>query len=250
MIPLPGPYLLANGVHTYYEVQGQGPPVLLLHGGLDTIEPFRKSLLPALARAHRVVLPERRGHGRTGDLPGPITYDLMTADTIAFIEALPLEQCHIVGWSDGAIIAMLIAIRRPELVDRLVLISANYEPEGLRPELRTAIGGWTADTFSHRMAAAYCRLSPDGPEHLPIVVDKMKRLFLDEPRLSPADLGRIAVPTLVLAGDDDVVEPEHTLRLFRALPQARLAIVPGGSHELPLDQPEAVTALILDFLDG
>lgn len=83
MIPLPGPYLLANGVHTYFEVQGQGPPVLLLHGGLDTIEPFRESLLPALARDNRVVLPERRGHGRTGDLPGPITHDLMAVDTIA-----------------------------------------------------------------------------------------------------------------------------------------------------------------------
>ena len=168
MIPLLGPYLLANGVHTYFEVQGQGPPVLLLHGGLDTIEPFRESLLPALARDHRVILPERRGHGRTGDLPGPITYDLMTADTTTFTEALRLERCHIVGWSDGAI----IAIRRPELVHRFVLISANYEPEGLRPELRAAIAGWTADTFSHRMAAAYRVLSPDGPEHLPIVLGK------------------------------------------------------------------------------
>ncbi|MSQ62099.1 MAG: alpha/beta hydrolase [Dehalococcoidia bacterium] len=251
-MPPHGPYLLVNGLRTYYEVHGRGTPVLLLHGGLDTIEPFRAAFLPALARAHRVVLPERRGHGRTADLPGPITYDLMMADTIAFMEALlpELRRCDIVGWSDGAIIAMLVAIRRPELVNRLVLISANYEPEGLRAELRAAIPGWTADTFSDRMPAAYRRLSPDGPEHLPIVLEKMKRLFLQEPRLTLADLDRIVAPTLVMAGDDDLVESDHTLRLSRALRQARLAIVPGGSHELPLDQPEAVTALILDFLDG
>lgn len=243
---------MANDVDTYYETHGNGLTLLLLHGGLDTIEAFRPHIA-ALSPRYRLALPERRGHGRTADQPGPITYDLMAEDTIAFMEALALGRCHVAGWSDGAIVAMIVAMRRPDLVDRLVLISANYDAGGMRPEFAECAEyarAMTPEAFEPRLVEVYGRLSPDGPQHFPIVLARMQRLFLEEPKLREADLARIAAPTLVMAADRDLVDLDHTLRLFRAQPDAQLAIVPGTTHEGPIEKPELVCRLIEDFLDG
>ena len=244
-----GAYIDAGGVNTYYESHGEGEPLLLLHGGLCTIETFFGQT-PELAKGYRVILPERRGHGRTADVDGPITYDAMAADTIAFMEALGIESAHLVGYSDGAIVALLVAMRRPDLVRKFVSIGANFDCDGLTAEGRAFVESMQPDTFIPMLVDMYKKASPDGPEHWPVVFEKIRRMFLNEPKISPAELGSIKAPTLVMAADRDLMTPEHTLALFQAIAGAQLCVVPGATHALLFEKPAAVNAAVLGFLGG
>jgi len=235
-------YVDVAGVHTWYAEHGTGDPLVLLHGGLTDASEFGANI-PALAQRFRVLTPERRGHGHTPDVPGPISYDLMAADTAAFLDELKVGPAHLVGHSDGANVALLVALSRPDLVDRLVLISGNFRYDGLAAELDLSELG--ANDF---LAQAYGQVSPDGQDHFPVVAAKILRMATTEPALTPADLGRVAARTLVMAGDDDMIAAEHTLELYRGIPDSELAIVPGTSHALIIEKPELCDRIILDFL--
>ena len=243
----PGRYLKAGGVRTYIEEHGEGEPLLLLHGGFETVDmlPF---LTQHLAKQWRVIAPERRGHGRTADQPGPTTYEVMARDTLAVMDALGVEAADIVGYSDGANIGMLLALAAPERVRRLVLVSGNFHADGMTEAFRRGLRLARADSFEPQFAEAYRALSPDGADHWPVVFEKLQRMMLEEPRLRAADLERIEAPTLVLAGDRDYVDVRHTLALLEAIAGARLCIVPGGSHGLLTEQPALTTRVLLDFL--
>ncbi len=238
-------YLEAGGVRTWYAEHGAatGSPLLLLHGAFTDASEFGATT-PALASRFRVLTPERRGHGHTPDVPGPISYDLMAADTAAFIDRLQLGRCHLVGHSDGANVALLVAMSRPDLVDRLILISGNFHYDGVIAGLDfdelIAPGGF--------LSAAYGQVSPDGPDHFPVVAAKIVRMVTTEPTLSPGDLAKVAARTLVMVGDDDAVTAEHTLQLYRGIPDAELAVVPGTSHALIIEKPELCNRIMLDFL--
>jgi pimeloyl-ACP methyl ester carboxylesterase len=238
------PYVDAGGVATWYAEHGRpdGPPVVLLHGALSDASSFGATV-PALVEAFRVLTPERRGHGHTADVDGPITYRAMAEDTVAFLEAVVPGPARLVGHSDGANVALLVALARPDLVERMVLISANYRPEGVERAL--SIAELAAEPF---VVDAYAERSPDGRDHFPVVVAKIVRMIDEEPDLTEDDLRRVAVRTLVMVGDDDVIVPEHTLSLFRSVPDAELAVVPGTSHVLTLEKPAIVNALLVDFL--
>jgi pimeloyl-ACP methyl ester carboxylesterase len=242
-----GEYVDVGGVRTYYEVAGAGDPLVLLHGGLCTVETFGAQT-PALAEHYRVYVPERRGHGRTPDVEGPITYENMAQDTIALMEALSIASAHLVGWSDGALVGLLVALRRPELVRKLVLIGQNVNAEGARPEQIALLESMTQETFSPMLQQMYGSVSPDGPDHFGVVFDKMKRLWGRDPGIALGELERVTAPTLVLLGDDDLPSIEHAAAMQRALPNSQLGVVPGTSHALPLEKPEVVNRLILDFL--
>ena len=243
-----GEYIETGRVHTYYEVNGSGDPLILLHGGMCTAETF-DGQTPALAEHYRVYVPERRAHGRTADVPGPITYEIMAQDTIAFIEAVGIERAHLVGWSDGALVGLLVALWRPELVGKLVLMAQSVNWEGMRPELASFAGHMTKEMVPPDLKQAYEALSPDGPDHLNAVLDKVLRLWNTDPAFSLSDLERVAAPALVLAADDDVtVSIEHAAAMQRALPDSQLAVVPGASHAVPMEKPRLVNRLVLDFL--
>ena len=243
-----GDYIDIGRVHTYYEVNGSGDPLILLHGGMCSAETF-DGQTPALAEHFRVYLPERRAHGRTADVPGPITYEIMAQDTIAFIEALGIERAHLVGWSDGALVGLLVALWRPELVGKLVLMAQSVNWEGVRPGLASFVGHMTKEMVPPHLSQAYEALSPDGPDHLDAVLDKVLALWNTDPAFPVSDLERVAVPALVLAADDDItLSIEHAAAMQRALPDSQLAVVPGASHAVPMEKPELVNRLILDFL--
>jgi pimeloyl-ACP methyl ester carboxylesterase len=216
-----------------------------LHGGLETVD-MLPHLTDALARHWRVIAPERRAHGRTPDADGPITYEVMAADTLAVADECGVGSAHIVGYSDGANIAMLLGIAHPERVLRLVLIGGNFHYTGLTPTFREELRSARAETYEPRLRDAYSRLSPDGAEHWPAVFEKVRRMWLDEPTLTPDDLAQIRVPTLVLSGDNDAVSAEHTAALANAIPGARLEILTGNTSGLLSEQP-ALT-VIADFL--
>jgi pimeloyl-ACP methyl ester carboxylesterase len=234
-------YLQLGEVRTWFDVCGEGDPLVLLHGGFSDARNFASNV-DALAERFRVYLPERRGHGHTADVAGPITFEAMAQDTIAFLETVVGGPARIVGHSDGAIVTLLVGLHRPDLVERMVSISGNFHFDGLVP------GAIDAEQAAHFVASSYAEVSPDGADHLPEFTAKMARLWTEEPTLTVDDLARITPRTLVMASDDDVATLEHTLDLYRSLPDAELAIVPGTSHVLILEKPDLCNRILLDFL--
>jgi pimeloyl-ACP methyl ester carboxylesterase len=241
-----GEYANAGGVRTYYEVYGEGEPLVLLHGGLATAESWSMQV-PILAERYRVYVPERRGHGRTPDLAGPITYEVMAADTAAFLDAAGTGAAHLVGWSDGAVVGMLVALRRPELVRKLVVIGQYFNFDGQVPAFAAIIDNWGSDP-PEALHEVYDQVSPDGPEHFPVVLEKILRMWREEPDIALSELAGVRTATLVMQGDDDIVKVEHSAALATTLPDAQLAVVPGTSHMAPLEKPDLVNRIILDFL--
>jgi pimeloyl-ACP methyl ester carboxylesterase len=157
---------------------------------------------------------------------------------------------HLVGWSGGGTVALIVAALRPDLASKVVAISASLDKSAAGPESVEGLNSMTADgPEAAFMRAMYEAASPDGPAHWPVVFEKIKRMILDhEPPITPDDLGRITAPTLVVAADDDLIRLEHTIELYRGIRNAQLAIVPGTSHMLVMEKPRVMTDLVLDFL--
>jgi pimeloyl-ACP methyl ester carboxylesterase len=243
-------YLPIGNSRVYYEASGAGEPLLLLHGGFGTVEDFA-SQTPELAKHFRVVAFERPGHGHTADNAEPFSFETMAAYTVDVIEALKLGATNLVGWSDGAIIALLVAISRPDLVKRLISVSGLFDTEAQSPEDLNWIRSLTPESFRKNMTALvkrYDKISPDGPAHFPVVFEKTKRLWLNEPNIAKEELAKISAPTMVMAGDRDAIPIEHTLEMFRSIKRAQLCIIPGTTHFLMSQKPDIVNRAILDFL--
>ena len=214
-------------------------PLLLLHGGrtsTTTMLPVGNLLDPK----YRVSAFDRRGHGRTADSPEPFHYHTMADETIAVLEAIG-GPSHIVGWSDGGNIGLIVAMRRPDLVKRLVVIGSNFHHDGFS-------GGSVTDDVRKTLFADYVDCSPDGPDHWGVVGEKTGTMWGSEPTLEIADLSTISVPVLVLVGDDDMIKLSHTVALYENIAGAQLAVVPGASHAVVLEYPEKVAKIVDDFL--
>jgi len=244
-----GNFVDLNGVRTYYEVHGSGDPVILLHGGMCTAESW-DAQTSALAEQHEVYVPERFGHGRTPDIQGPITYENMAGHTIAFMEAVGLDSAHVAGWSDGALVGLLVAMRRPSLVRKLVLIDQFVTLDGATSWYRPFVTSMTADKAPPAMAERYASLSPDGPGHFPVVFEKLHRIWAADTGVEVADLAHVSAATLILAADGGAITLEHAADLRRALPAVQVAIVPGATHGLCIEKPHIVNKLMTDFLSG
>jgi pimeloyl-ACP methyl ester carboxylesterase len=240
-------YVDVDGLATWHEVHGSGRPVVLLHGAFGGAASWSFQVPALVGAGYRVYVPERRGHAHTPDVEGPLTYGVMADDTAAYLDRVVGGPAHLVGWSDGAVVALLVGQRRPELVDRLVLIGQWYNSSGkgggdLLDQL--SAGGGQLMAF---LRAEYDRVSPDGPEHFPVVYDKTVRMVTTEPELDLGSLATVAAPTLVLQGDRDEVTLEHSAAVAAALPHGRLAVLPG-THALPVENPRVVNALLAWFL--
>jgi pimeloyl-ACP methyl ester carboxylesterase len=237
-------YVQLGDVRTWYERYGDGDALVLLHPGGAGVD--ARALAPnvgALAERFCVYTPERRGHGRTLDVEGPISFDAMAHDTIAFIERVVGGQAHLVGSSDGATVALLAALRRPELVRRLVFVAGVFHRDGWVPE---AIDPDNAPPeFLRRL---YGEISPDGVNHYPVVVAKLAEMHQKEPTLAAHHLRAVTSRTLVMVGDDDEVTLEHAIDMYRAIPDAELIVVPGTSHGLLVEKPALCNQVIVEFL--
>jgi pimeloyl-ACP methyl ester carboxylesterase len=229
-------------VQTWYAEHGAGDPLVLLHPGGADARAWGPNL-DALTGHFHVFTPERRGHGRTPDVEGPITYELMAQDTIAFLEEVVGGPAHLVGCSAGSIVGLLVALRRPDLARRVVLICGVFHHEGWAPGVVD-----TDEELPEILARGYAELSPDGPDHYPVVAAKLQRLNREEPTLTASDLSGATSRTLVMIGDDDEVTLEHAIAMYRGLPDAELAVVPGTSHGLLHEKPALCNTMIVDFL--
>jgi pimeloyl-ACP methyl ester carboxylesterase len=236
-----GSYVETGDVNTWYDEFGAGPPLVLLHPGLVDSRALA-DMVPWFADQHRVFTPERRGHGRTADAVGPLTFEQMGRDTVAFVEAVVGEPVRLCGVSDGAMVAIQVAATRPDLVERVACVSGPFHLRGWLPE---AID--PANEPPEFFVEGYGELSPDGIEHFPVVVEKLAQAHLEGPTLTPSDLARVTARALVMLGDDDEVTLEHALEFYRALPTGELAVVPGTSHALVVEKPELCRRILVDF---
>jgi pimeloyl-ACP methyl ester carboxylesterase len=235
-----------NGHPTWARLpKGKGPTVLLLHGGMSSSASLLKSIGPSLATRYRITAFDRRGHGRTGDTDEPFSYEAMTAETIAFIEYLG-RRVHVIGHSDGGNVALFVAMRRPDLLRRVVVIGANYHHDGLLP---VTFFDTASDGFAE-WALRYGENSPDGSAHARVVEEKTRIMTLTQPTLTVADLATIPVPVLVMAGDDDVATLSHTCSMYEAIPKGELAIVPGTSHMLLKERTDECVRVVRHFISS
>lgn len=240
-------YADVNGVHMYYEVHGQGRPILLLHGGVGG-QSLWPATIAALAKDHQVIAPEQMGHGHTADLPSrEFSYAQMAADTVALLERLQVPQVDVVGLSDGGILGFLLAIDHPRLVRRLVASGANVDQEGYPPP---KTGEIKPEDLPRFFQEEYERVSPDGPQHYPVFLNRLAKMWRSYPYLERSRLKEIRCPTLIVAGDQDFIPQAQTLHIAKEIPGAQLMIVPGAGHGTFRQRPALMNLALLEFLDA
>jgi pimeloyl-ACP methyl ester carboxylesterase len=248
-----------SSLRLYHEIHGTGRPLVLLHGALSTIETSFGAVLPLFAKNRRVLAVEQQAHGHTADLDRPLSYEQMAEDTAALLRGLEIEATDIFGYSMGAGVALEIAIRYPEMVRKLVLASLTVNAYGFYPGTQELIDSVDpADLDGSSFQAAYAEVAPDprGWRGLVAKVNALDRGFVGWP---PEAIAAIEAPTLVIAGDSDIVTPEHAVELFRlrgggvdgdaaGLPDSELAILPGTTHLTIVDRPEWLSSMVERFL--
>ena len=247
--PLPQPrqsgMAPVNGIRMYYALYGSGPPVLLIHGGLGhgDIWGFQ---VPALSKDHTVIVADSRGHGRSTRTDQPFSYAQMADDYLALLDYLKIDQVALVGWSDGGIIGLDIAIRHPERLSRLFAFAANYTTDGGRD----VAGNSTFNAYIERAGKDYVSLSPT-PNEFDAFVKQISRMWATEPNYSKEQLRSIRVPTTIFDGDhDEAIKPEHTREIAALIPGARLVIMKDASHFAMWQQPDKFNAAVRNFLAG
>ena len=220
------PYLTVNGIEMYYEVHGDGPPLLLLHGGSGSIP---EKWIPLFTPHFRVIAPEQMGHGGTADLVDrPFHYHEMAEDTVELMRQLSVGAALVVGYSDGGIIGIDMAIHHPERLTKLAVTGANAHFDGYTAE--NLEWARSFDPASQPVSDDYARLSPDGREHWPVVLERLKTMWAAEPTFTTEELQSIQTPTLLIVGDRDIVTPEHAVEMYRTIPGAQLCVVANAGH--------------------
>ena len=241
-----GSYATVNGLKMYYEVHGTGRPLVLLHGAFGWATAY-----PALAKGRQLIAVELQGHGHTADIDRFLTFEQMADDTAALLRHLQIKQADFFGYSMGGSVALAVAIRHPTLVGRVAIngsvfgkIEEAYEPAAFQEFKRMS-----ADFAPPPLKSHYDKVAPD-PKQWPVLVAKVKKMGLEFKGFAREDLRSIKAPVLIAQGDHDLVRVEHAAEMFRLIPNAKLAVLPGGDHFTIWTSPEKLFAPITDFLNA
>jgi pimeloyl-ACP methyl ester carboxylesterase len=245
-------YAPVNGLQLYYEIHGAPkpgqPPLVLLHGGGDTIGTSFGAILPALAQQRQVIAFEQQGYGHTADIvERPFSFEQSADDTAALLEHLGVEKADLFGFSNGGTIALQVAIRHPRVVRKLVLASALFKRDGAYPWLWEAMASASLENMPPELKEEYLKVAPH-PENLRLFHDKAAQRMREFKDIPADAMRRITAPALVIVGDADVIRPEHAVETFRLLPDARLAVLPGTDH-MNVTRAEWLAPAISAFLD-
>jgi pimeloyl-ACP methyl ester carboxylesterase len=239
------PYLDLPQGPVWYEEQGSGDPLILLHGGAVDSRFFEHNVGP-LGERFRVIATDLWGHGRTADREGPFSLESFSTDVAVLIEQVAGGSAHVLGHSIGAAVALHLTLRRPELVKQLIEISGGFDIEA-DPQTGMDIDQMVDGTVRF-LGSSYGAVSPDGEEHFAVVTRKDFELSSREPKFTTEQISAITHRTLVMVADDDITPISHQIDFYKALPNGELAVVPGTSHFLLQEKPALCNAIILDFL--
>lgn len=252
--PVRSGYAPVNGLQIYFEIHGaanpERPPLVLLHGGGDTIRTSFSDILPELARGRQIIAFEQQGYGHTADIADrPFSFEQSADDTAALLDHLRIEKADLFGFSNGGTIALQVAIRHPKVVRKLVLASALSRRDGAYPWLWEAMAKARLENMPKELQEEYLKVAPH-PENLRMFHDKAAQRMRDFKDIQADALRDITAPALVIVGDADVIRPEHAVEMFRALPQAQLAVLPGTDHMKVTARTEWLVPMISAFLDA
>lgn len=250
-------YAEVNGLKMYYEIQGKGSPVVVLHGAYMNTG-LMKPIIDGLAKSHQVIAVDFQGHGRTADIDRPITYQNLADDVSALMSKINVPNADIFGYSLGAGVALQVAIRHPERVHRLVSASGSFKASGMYPEMLAGMDKMTVDMMKGSpWEKEYLKVAPNKND-FPKLFEKLKALDTSPQNWSEDDIRKIKSLVLVISGDSDIVRPEHSVEIFRlrgggpskdfmSASTNQLAIIPGASHLGVLERSDLVVPMALRF---
>jgi len=237
-------YAPVNGIKMYYAIYGQGEPILLIHGGLANSDYWANQVL-ALSKTHEVIVADSRGHGRSTRTAEPIGYDLMASDYIALLDYLKIQKTALVGWSDGGIIGIDLAMTHPERLTKLFAQAANVTTDGVKPD---AMQSPTFSGFVAKAGEDYKRLSSTPHDYAAFLAD-INKMWDTQPNWTKEQLSKISVPTAIVLGDhDEAIKRDHTEYMASVIPGVKLIILKDVSHFAMLQAPDEYTKAILEFL--
>jgi pimeloyl-ACP methyl ester carboxylesterase len=231
-----GKYADIRGIKLYYETYGAGEPVLFVHGNGGSSENFGKQV-SFFAKKYKVILADSRAQGKSVDGADSLSYEMMADDLNGLLDHLKIDSCYVVGWSDGGINGLLLAMRHPKKVKKLAITGANLWPDS------TALDPW----LWRSMISSYDSLSKVKTTPKLANDKKLLKLMIDQPHITPAQLAKITVPTLVIGGDHDVILPKHTLLIAEAIPKSYLWILPNSGHSTLIRYSDDFNRIVADF---
>ncbi|QNL48079.1 alpha/beta hydrolase [Olivibacter sp. SDN3] len=256
-----GNYAAINGLQLYYEIYGEGKPLLLLPGALSGIRTAFGKLIPLLARERQVIAIEFQGYGHTTDISErPLSYEQLAEDVIELLRVLKVSQTDIFGYSTGAGVALQIAIRKPQVVRKLILASASYKSSGRHPELKTLFSPeFMEEALKGSPYEAEYMTAAAKPEDWHRHIAKVRTFEQKIQDWSADEISKIKAPALIIAGDADIVQPEHVVALYKlfgggslgelSMPTSQLAILPGTMHTALTQKTDLLMAMIPGFLE-
>ncbi|REC47375.1 MULTISPECIES: alpha/beta fold hydrolase [Chryseobacterium] len=233
-----GKFAEVNGIKMYYETYGEGEPLLMLHGNGQSISAFMNQV-DDFSKKYKVIIVDCRERGKsTYDKTKELTFDIQVEDLKQFLDQQNIKKVKILGWSDGGILAILMALQHPDLVDKIACSGANIFPEGV-----------TDEEFkdSKETLARLIKENKNGKND--VYID-LYNLDLKYPNLKYEDLKAIQCPSLIMAGDKDVIKTEHTVKIAESIPKGQLAIIPNSTHSVVVEKPELFNSLVMDFFEG
>ncbi len=256
-------YAPVNGLNMYYEIHGSGgTPLVLLHGAFSAIDSSFGKLLPSLANTRQVIGVELQAHGRTADIDRPLRLEYLADDIVALLQYLKIPQADLFGYSNGAAVALRVAIAHPEIVRKLVVMSVAFAAHGIHPGLMDGLGEMKPEMmYGSPWHEEYVRLAPD-PEHFNAFFAKKNEMDKEVKDIPAETIQALQAPTLIIIGDSDLVRPEHAVEMFRLLgggvfgdmppgmPNSQLAIIPGASHVSIRERDELLVPIVKNFLDA
>ena len=223
-------YASVNGLKMYYEIHGTGTPLVLIHGGGSTIETTFGRVLDSFASTHKIIAVELQAHGHTADIDRPLSFERDADDVAELLKQLHISKADIFGFSNGASTTLELAIRHPELVNKIVVASTMYKKDGVYPWFWDMIEHATFEQMPQPLKDAYLKINPDKEALFTMFKRDVARMqsFTD---INEEEIKAITSPALIMIGDADIVRPEHAVEMYRLLPHARLAIFPGAHGE-------------------
>lgn len=215
-----GKYYTIRGFKMYCEVYGSGEPLLIIHGNGGSIDNFIYQI-PYFSKKYKVIIADSRAHGKSSDNGDSLTYEMMADDYALLLDSMKIDSAHVIGWSDGGINGLLLAIRHPKKIKKLAITGANLVPD------TTAVPQsiWDMVTPSYKQLKDKANKNPFEKNGY-----KLLRLLIEQPHIPLTDLQKIQCPTLVIGGDHDVIKEEHTMLIYKNIPRAYLWIVPASGH--------------------